>query len=129
VSREDYLDERGKFRPKNKGGGRPKTQRPQDYEPKVEPTYRKLIAKACELRGVSDESKLSPNVKVFLESWRMLQIQAEMIMARKMTPNDQKLLISCLAGARQSLKDALDMAAKEGKMEKEKGKGGKKRVY
>jgi len=120
-----YHDERGKMKPGNPGGGRPKRQRMGDYYPKIQSIYDKLRNKMCELQNVDDEN-LSPNVIEFLECWRIAKVEIEMIKDRTMGPNEMKLLATFLASARQSLRDALDAAKKEKAIEKDQGKDGKK---
>ena len=63
-----------------------------------------------------------------LGDWKINQQMIAMTLARKMGIDDQKLLANYMVKARQSLKDALDMAKKEKAIEKDAGKGGPKGV-
>jgi len=130
MSKEEYLDERGKFKPGNKGGGRPPDPKPEQYEEMVDRIYDGWVEEFCNLAEVSEFEELSPMVKTLLQNAKKMQLDVEIVGAKKKrSMNDQKLLSALIGRVNNALLDAHNMIQKQLKYTKERGKGRKKRIF
>jgi len=127
MSREDYLDERGKFREKNPGGGRPPNPKLDDFKPIVEELYDGWISECCELADVKNIEDLSAMVRTLLLNIKKVQLEIEMLSAKHSRSRDEQKLLNTLTGrVNNMLKDAHSILKVQIMIRKEKRKGGKK---
>jgi len=129
MSREEYLDKTGHFKPGNPGGGRPKKPSMEEFDELAEQAYQEWIAEYCELAGVDSFDELPATIKTRLLLAKINFKEVLYLSSLRNLTKDDRASLQSLAGKVDACLKSVDISIKAQNAIRKDKKSGKKRVY